>query len=382
VTGNGGSGNAVATSPIIFGAQDTGVLPNNLYSTGIRGTWGWFNPDDTGFVISGFMQNRGTSSYTLNDPLLVIDPSNGNYNPLRHLHAWFGLPVGAGGGLANGDTDGDGLYGAVIPYDMGVRISFTSLLSGANSDYIFNPVYEKQNMKIRPLAGVRYIRLREDFLFDAYDSGLGYTVNNTSTGSSSGGTGSSSGTSGVGYLTPAPLQTLFSLPNVLHSRLDSSTLSQMAGPEIGFRVDLGGKKFQLWGQTKVAALANVTDRRISGYGIGNSFNIISPNTVAVMPTDPTKTAFDTRQTTTSMSPMFEQSINFKVPVFNLVPYLNKMEIFERAQLQAGYTFLWIGDVYRPQNTIVWNQYPKTPQLNDQKSNFFNSTFNLGIEWQY
>jgi len=158
----------------------------------------------------------------------------------------------------------------------------------------------------------------------------------------------------------------------------------MAGPEVGLRFDLGGEraKFQMWGNTKFGALANVTSRQITGYGIGNAFNIITPNTVPQMPNDPTLTAFSTSQTTTNFSPMFEQSINVKFPVFNLVPYLNKLEVFEKAQLQAGYTFLYVGQVYRPQNTIIWNQYPKIPQLNGQKSDFFNSNFNLGVEWEY
>ena len=80
--------------------------------------------------------------------------------------------------------------------------------------------------------------------------------------------------------------------------------------------------------------------------------------------------------------MFEQGINVKFPVFNLIPYLNKLEIFERAQFQAGYSFLYLGNVYRPQNTIIWNQYPLKPQLNNEKSDYFNHAYNFGIEWQY
>ena len=44
--------------------------------------------------------------------------------------------------------------------------------------------------------------------------------------------------------------------------------------------------------------------------------------------------------------------------------------------------MYLGSVYRPQNTIIWNQYPLTPQLNGQKSDFFNHNFNLGVEWNY
>ncbi|WP_373652240.1 hypothetical protein [Schlesneria sp. DSM 10557] len=404
--GNGGGGNGTGGAAVvnIFAAQDTGNLANVMTSGGFRGTWGWFNPDDTGFVVSGFVQGRATSSWNLVDPLLDINEFSGNYNPLLHLHAWFGLPLGSSGTNStitnstgtistgtgpDGDTDGDGKYGAVQPYDMGVYLRFNSQLMGANSDYYFNSIYERRAVKLRPLLGARYLHLRESFSFDGSDSGLGYTVNDPSSGGTGGGGGNNGGggggtTTGTGYLTPSALDAIFSNPNVLHSNLVSSTLSQMAGPEIGLRFDLGPQnaKFQMWGNTKFGALANVTSRQITGYGIGNAFNIISPNTVPQMPNDPTLTAFSTSQTTTNFSPMFEQSINVKFPVFNLVPYLNRLEVFEKAQLQAGYTFLYVGQVYRPHNTIIWNQFPKTPQLNGQKSDFFNSNFNLGVEWEY
>jgi hypothetical protein len=234
-------------------------------------------------------------------------------------------------------------------------------------------------MKIRTLAGVKYVNLQEAFIFDAFDSGLGYTIANQAT-SAGGGTNTTQTTGG--YLTPQTLQALFSAPNVLHSHLSSTTYSNIVGPEIGFRIDLGRKNFTMNLQTRAGALANVTQRTISGFGIGNGFNIITPNTVPVMPNDPSKTVFGTGGTTTTLSPMFEQQINFKAPIFGMIPYINRMELFERAQLTGGYTFLFVGDVYRPQNTIQWNQFPKVPQLNNTKSNFSNSMLSLGIEWIY
>ena len=400
--GGGGNGNGgLVGNPTIFGSQDTGVLSNIMTSGGFRGTWGWVNPDDSGFEASGFVQGTAVSSWQLYDPQLDINQFSGSYNPLLHLHAWFGLPLGDSGttsvitnigNLANtgtgpvGDTDGDGKYGAIQPYDMGVFVRFTSQLMGANADWYFNAIYEQPAIRVRPLVGAKYVHLQEKFQFNGSDSGLGYTVNSTSTGvgGNGGGGGGGGGTALGGYLTPLALDPLFSVPNVLRSQLVSTDVSNMAGPEAGFRVDLGKRDaaFQLWTNTKVGALANVTSRQVSGFNIGNNFNIISPNTVQAMPNDPYATAFSNGKVSTTFSPMFEQSINVKFPVFNLVPYLNRMEVFERAKLQAGYTFLYIGEVYRPQNTIIWNQYPKTPQLNGTTSSFYNSNFNLGVEWQY
>ena len=395
--GGGGGGGGTGGNPTIFGAQDTGILANVMTSGGFRGTWGWTNPDDSGFEASGFVTAPAVSNWQLYDPRLDINQFSGLYNPLLHLHAWFGLPLGDSGtnsvltnlsGLAstgtgpNGDTDGDGKYGAVQPYDMGVFVRMTSQLMGANTDWYFNSIYEQRAIKVRPLLGAKYIFLREKFSFDGYDSGLGYTISAPATGS--GGGGNSGVSTNQGILSPSALDPLFSTPNVLHSQLISSDVSNMGGPEAGFRIDLGKSdaKFQMWGNTKFGALANVTQRQVSGFNIGNNFNIISPNTVPAMPNDPYATAFSNSKTSTTFSPMFEQSVNVKFPVFNLIPYLNKLEVFERAQVQAGYTFLYLGNVYRPENTIIWNQYPKTPQLNGTTSSFYNSNFSLGVQWDY
>lgn len=385
--GTGGSGGGGTGAIVIFPTQDTGILPDNLFSTGFRSSWGWFNNDDSGFVVSGFLQSKATSTFQLLDKQLDLNPDDyRNYNPTLHLHAWFGLPLGGA------DTDGTSFSGtindgAVIPYDMGVIVQFSSRIASANTDWYFSPVYEREKIKVRTLAGARYIRLQESFLFDGTDSGMGYTVSAGSSGSTSGGGSTTSGGTGggtniPGYLTPTTFQTGFSTPNVIRSHLESTTIADMGGPEVGFRIDLGGKKFQLWTQTKAGALANVSQRQITGFGIGNAFNIITPNTVPVMPRDPSVTGFSTSQTTTTFTPMFEQQINTKIPIFNLVPYLNKMEAFERAYLTGGYTFLFLGDVYRPHNSIIWNQWPQTPQLNRHVSNYMNHMFNVGVEWNY
>lgn len=387
--GGGAGGGAAGTggSIPVFPAQYTGVMPGSLNTAGLRGTWGWDNVDGSGFVMSGFSQWRSTSSWDLVDPYLDLNPNHLNYNPLLHLHAWFGLPL-AGADTDNTSSNGLGTAndGALIPYDMGVRIEFATQLSGANADWFFSPIYEGSKIKFRTLAGARYFYLNQQFSFDGYDSGMSYTINASSTGGGGGGTTTTTGQSGAGYLTPSALNAPFNLPNVNHSRLVSSALSSMAGPEIGLRMDLGGQKFQIYTTTKVAALASVTNRSVSGFGIGNAFNITTvngvANTVPVMPNDPSKTQFNNTQMTTTMCPMFEQSVQGKIPVFGIIPYVNKMELFEQATLNVGYTFLFIGDIYSPQNTIVWNQYPNTPQLSNNKSNYINHMVNIGIEWTY
>lgn len=394
-TGGGTSSTTALASANIFPSYDTGALSDTLNGQGIRGTWGWFNPDDTGLVVSGFMQSKGTSAFGLNDPALVIDPNNRNFNDILHLHAWFGLP------LAGADTDGTSLDanskdGAVIPFDMGVNIQFLSRIAGGSADWYFNSVYDQGAFKVRPLGGVKYVRLQEAFVFDGFDSGEGYTVSNSSS-STTGGTSTAATTSG--FLTPLTFQPAFDVPNVTHSHLSSTVLSDMLGPEIGFRVDMGRKNFTMNLQTRAGALADTAQRQISGFGIGNMFNIIGANTVTALPNNPAQTSFNNNTTSTSLVPMFEQQINFKTPFFAMIPYLNRMEIFERAQLTGGYTFLFLGDVYRPNNTIIWNQtvlqptfnssgvqtgthVTQAPSLDNVKSNFMNSFFNIGIEWTY
>jgi hypothetical protein len=62
-----------------------------------------------------------------------------------------------------------------------------------------------------------------------------------------------------------------------------------------------------------------------------------------------------------------------------------MKILENASLQAGYTFLWIGEVADPNRSIVWQSNPRAglfPTINVKRDNFYQNTLRIGVSSQY
>jgi hypothetical protein len=172
------------------------------------------------------------------------------------------------------------------------------------------------------------------------------------------------------------------VPDVFESALRSNTKAHLAGPEIGLRFDVGGDKFLVWTQSKFSLFANHSTREIDGFGIGRITGAALPAPTTPTPNDRTLTAFHEQDTTTHVSPAFEQSIFLRAPILSHVPGIRKLKVFEEAQFQMGYTFLVMGAMYRPGNVIDWAGFPQFPQLNSEKTTYFVSTWSWGVEWMY
>jgi hypothetical protein len=394
---NNGSGSS-GDSPI-FVTQDTSILSGNngmMNAGGFRGTWGWWNPDQSGFQVSGFWQGQANASAYLGDPR-GFDPTlytNSTFlqtNLLQELHAYAGIP------LAGADTDHNGLPGVVQPFDMGYRIQYQTQTMGANVDWYAAPLYERTAFMIRPLYGARYMQVSEQFQFNGADSGLGYTVNTASSAGNGANNGGATGTTtGSGNLTPATLEATTQL-NVMYSALNSKVTSHLAGPEAGLRFDFGGDHLKVWTQSKFALLSNTSTRQISGYNIGDDYYAAvgsnpvmsrgTPNPNGVSPNNyPFAHSIDN---TTVLSPLFEQSIFAKANVFQFIPVLKKSKILHNAEVQVGYTAIFVGNMYRPSNTVSWYAYnptnpafPNGPQIADTRSTLFLSNLSLGVNWDY
>ncbi|MBS0203980.1 MAG: hypothetical protein JSS49_13830 [Planctomycetes bacterium] len=387
--GGGNNGNASSGDYPIFVGQSTGSMTDPLNAPGLRGTWGWWNPDQSGFQASGFFLAPASNALFIGDPR-GFDQNLYNTNPaaaielLNHLHAIAGLP------LSGADTDQNGLPGVVMPFDIYYRLQMQTQVYGANLDWFGTPILERSAFMIRPMYGARYLQTRETFKFDGADSGLGYTVNipaqNGTNGNGNGGNGGNNGTSGsTGFLSPVTLEAL-STVNIMQSMLTSSVTSQMTGPEAGLRFDIGGERLKVWTQSKFGLLVNYSSRNVSGYNIGDAYypkvgaTVTDPTT---MPRNaPNSTRFAHEDSTTQLSPMFEQGIFGKANLFQFVPVLKKSAILSNAEFQAGYTVIVVGNMYRPTNQIDWQAYPVNPRLNDQRSTFITSNYSLGIQWQY
>jgi hypothetical protein len=116
---------------------------------------------------------------------------------------------------------------------------------------------------------------------------------------------------------------------------------------------------------------------ISGNNIGDHF---SPD--LVLSND---NRFSDQTSNTHISPLLEQSLNAEIPLFSRVPVLRDMWQLEKANLSLGWTYLLVGKVADPNQSIVWASRPEAgifPQARVQRDTFYQNTFNVGINWNY
>ena len=157
----------------------------------------------------------------------------------------------------------------------------------------------------------------------------------------------------------------------------------MVGPEIGVRYDLGGKKFKLWGQTKFGILANSERTRLSGDNIGmvtrqNNFNLPSPE-------NNRPNRFSDRKNNSHVSPILEQSIFMEAPIFSSIPLLKRVKILRNARFRFGYTLVYVGEVARPYESIVWRGHPAEglyPTIDVDRSSWWTKNLSYSINWSY
>uniref|UniRef100_A0A7C4QQB7 BBP7 family outer membrane beta-barrel protein n=1 Tax=Schlesneria paludicola TaxID=360056 RepID=A0A7C4QQB7_9PLAN len=363
-----GQGTTQSRLQPIFEAKDWSDIPEHLTSGGFMGMMGFFNPDDSGVMFHGFWAEEGTAKLQLG--LSGVDLNNPVDLARRAedlLSAFTGgLPL-LDGQLPNtllppfppNQVDVE-VPGGAQPYDIYYHLTYSAQAYGAGIAYYNDPFWKSGSLKLRPLIGLRYIQLRENAVFDAADSGLSYTID---------------------PLTDRPdPATITGTVDILQSYLRSNNKGHFGGPEIGLRLDLGGDKFLVWLQTKAGLLAYHSTREIEGFGIVRARQL--QTTVLPAAPAPATTRFHQQETTTSASPLFEQSIFAKAPILAYVPIVKEMRVFEKAQFQVGYTFTVLGGVYRPGNTVEWYGFPQFPQITDDKSTWYMTSLSLGVEWEY
>ncbi len=369
-TATTGTNNNTTGSQIIFPPKRWSDMKDRLSGGGFRGITGWFNPDETGVYFDGFWAEEGHAGYNTGQLIGLDDPAEIERRAPDVLRAYAGVPLfdGLSGTLLPiqrpNATAVNVPGGGTQPYDLYYRLGWQTQTYGAGAGYYANPMYEAGTLTMRPMAGMRYLNVRENATFDAADSGLGYTIDT---------------------LTGRPVVGSVVGPvDILESHLRSNTTAHLGGPEIGFRMDFGGDKLKIWTQSKLGIMANHSTREIEGYGIGRALvsSTTTTTTPQAMPTDPDLTRFHQQETTTSVSPTFEQSIFVRSPLLQFVPGVRKIRLFEEAQFQFGYTWLVAGGMYRPGTIIDWRGYPNYPSINNEKTTFWVNSWNLGVEWTY
>ena len=426
-----------------FDAANARIIPE-LRTNGIRLSGGFWNPDGSGFLYSGGYQFDGTSKFdarqqalygTLDTatalqfqrdagqigyqpvildrtdldlvqneilaPGVVFDSTDivsyGTYGTTfdvldRTVLNLYGLPT------TSGNTP-IVVLGETAPYDLQFNLSHSINTGGANAAWAFSPVYDNDNIKVRPIFGGRYFRIDETFQFDGASTLLSYTDD----GDADTPINAKVFLPGDGIIPPTPAVRTYVAPIgptslLVYSYINSQVVSNLSGPDLGFQYELGRTKgIQVTGATRVAAMFNNEQLKMSGDNIGNFMGIeVVPDPITganiasrMYSTDttqgPSLNAFSDNDSSTHLSPLFEQSFNAQVPIFDRVPVLKDMWQLEDAKLSVGWTFLMIGQVSDPNDSIVYNSSPVSGEFLHYKadrSTFYQNTFNVGINWSY
>ena len=185
---------------------------------------------------------------------------------------------------------------------------------------------------------------------------------------------------------------------IVTTTMNSTVISNLAGPEIGFHYEVGDQRgIKISGASRVAAMVNNERIRINGDNVGDFMGVeVTPDPITganiaidMFDTDtstgPTQNAFRDVNSSTHISPLFEQSLNAEIPLFTHIPVLRDMWQFDEAKLNVGWTFLIIGKVADPQESINWTSSPVfgvTPTVRPDRDTFYQNTINVGINWNY
>lgn len=375
------TGNQNALAGALFDpapAADWSNVEDQMSGGGFYGIAGWMNPNDTGVFVTGFWAEEGGASFNPVNANGNIDVRTASDNllvavsvPLFDGQGFSDLPV-----VPPNQTSQRVFGGGAQIYDALYKLAWQSQAYGAGVGFLGSSLYRTETMKLRPVFGMRYLNIRENATFDGIDSGFGYTFVRA------GGVGTGTGANalvGIGR----PIQaTVVDLDLRLNSHLRSNTKAHLGGPEVGLAFELGGDRFNIQLQSKLGILANHSTREIDGFGIGRTFPQVGTTPITPIPNDPTLTAFQQQETTTHVSPTFEQSILLSAPILAYVPGVRKLRVFEEANFNIGYTWLVAGAVYRPGNVIDWAGFPNFPTINSDKTTWFLQSVNFGVEWDY
>ena len=130
------------------------------------------------------------------------------------------------------------MNGETAPYDLQFLLRQTINTGGANAAWAFSPVYDNDNIKVRPIVGGRYFRIDETFLFEGASTLLAYSAGGGAdspanskiwppdTGIAAGTTATTTGT----YTAVFPNAT----SNIVYSYINSQVVSNLSGPELRF----------------------------------------------------------------------------------------------------------------------------------------------------
>jgi len=421
--GGGGNNNAISGREIYdryFPYYSFSNMFHDMTGSGIRLELGVENEDGSGWAINGWYGGESNQtfqrgavprrSYTPlpdpftfagNDPLYVLE-----------LNALVGsLPIDNGSGVADR-----------IAFDTMFEMKFTQQAWGSGLKFYRPAIARSDWYQVRPIIGLRYIDIQEGFNFRGLDSGAEYeflnfndidraqefeTLLNLDYGFITAGNNNSGEPGFEGRPDPStfnegtpdqvqsPVNPVTAFPtNPYEVQVASSTQSRAAGPEIGLHAEMGGDETKLSFLATAGLTAINETTWLDGFGVYNHFlNLVDPDdnintpdggelTTGLGGLTDEETRFSDKATSTHVSPTLDLSVKFESRVFQYVPGINRLQFFEEAKFTTSYGFLWVGNVTRPQSSVVYETFPINPSLDPDRSGWTMQQWSFGLHWEH
>jgi hypothetical protein len=344
--------------PPLWPAQFTGDFWN-FYHDGITASLGFENPDLSGAMLTGFF---------------LFDSQLSNAN--TQVHAIAGDPTTLTPLASIIVNNGNG-QSTVLPFDAGFTQTFNQEIWGGDADIYLAPFFERQSFKMKWLFGAKYLRISEQMQIEGDGSGLGYAFvpNNTI---ATGGTGGATGTVGLNPIIGpfVPLLPPYS------TFITSSTTSNLIGPQLGLRADLGGDKFKIWGQTRFAVAYDHEAMRVASSNVAPFVAYDGVISVVQGPA-PAGSGLNTVHTATNnhIAPIVDMQVNMDFNGFEWIPLINRMALFKNAKTRIGYQWVWVNNVVRP--PIIINYLIADPTIHTgQRTYFAYNAVNFSVAWKW
>lgn len=358
--------------PNTFPIRSTGALPQPDGQAGLQLKWGFENEDGSGFMITGWMGDEANPIFrrgyeTINGvPVtrdLTLDLGGANLN-VRYGN----VPLDNGEPFVGGSDFGSG---GTQKFDTYYELRHSTQAGGTNFSVYTTPIFRSEAVRVRPLWGARYLNIQEGFKFRGIDSGFTYDYD---------------GADGDGTYGPDSPLVSYTLDQ-WEAKLANNVESHIAGPEIGFRVDLGSGShdgFRIWGETIFGLNANFENIEMAGDNIGDALTdgrFLNP--LAPRMLDPAnQSEFQDEESSTHVSPLFQQSIFLDFNFVRELPVLRRISILEDTTFRLGYTYLWVGGVSRPAESINWKGFPLYPSIRQGRQDWWSQQFSAAIDWTY
>jgi hypothetical protein len=378
---------------------------NEPRSNGMRLRAGYFNGDGTGLGAEawwGFDDNQrfqvgndNINGIPITQNMIAGIDLDGTF-PDEHdgtpnnPNGWLipfakvgGLPLVQNSGVMDFLFPDQGFTGSTQKYDLMYRLDYSAEAGGGNVNFYLGRLRQSTTGDIKPYVSARYLYINEAFAFTGLDSGFTYAVDFDS---------NDPPTFRPDGAVFGPFYDLF------RSYLQSTVTSNLAGPELGLRGDVGrnGGTLKVWWSGSLGLMANHERVRVRGNNIGDAWLF---HTNIGDPTNPTDdsglgvifgpaydmfaadNSFSDVETHTHVSPLLNLGINAELDIFDTVPLLRRISLFDAAKLTVGYNLLMVGKLARPGNSVKWRGFPEFPSVNVRYDNWDTQQFSLGLTFE-